>query len=85
MNIQIDPYHDHFTLKMLLTNNIHGVINWLRNSANFGPTRQDGPPFHRMVSTRSWFDVYATTGLGKTEYVRTVYNLIIILVGGKFE
>jgi len=71
MDIHIDPYNNHYTLKMLLTNNINGVINWLQNSANFGPPRQDGTPFNRMTVTRSWFDVYATTGLGKTKSVRT--------------
>ncbi|KAL4120141.1 hypothetical protein QTP88_012875 [Uroleucon formosanum] len=78
MNIHIDPYNDNYSLKMLLINNINGVINWLQNSANFGPSRQDGTPFNRMMVTRSWFDVYATTGLGKTKSASKMDCLIQI-------
>ncbi|CAI6347374.1 unnamed protein product [Macrosiphum euphorbiae] len=78
MDIHIDPYNNHYSLKMLLTNNINGVINWLQNSANFGPHRQDGTPFNRMTVTRSWFDVYATTGLGKTKFASKMDSLIQI-------
>ncbi|XP_060863323.1 uncharacterized protein LOC132939911 [Metopolophium dirhodum] len=78
MDININPYNNHYTLKMLLTNNINGVINWLQKSANFGSSRQDGTPFNRMIVTRSWFDVYATTGLGKTKSASKMDCLIQI-------
>lgn len=72
MAIKIDLYNNNpFTLKMLLINNIDLVISELLKSANFSPSRNDGTPVNQFVSTRAWFDVYDTTGLGKTEYVRT--------------
>ncbi|KAF0764884.1 Uncharacterized protein FWK35_00015179 [Aphis craccivora] len=69
MAIKIDLYNNNpFTLKMLLINNIDLVISELLKSANFSPSRNDGTPVNQFVSTRAWFDVYDTTGLGKTEY-----------------
>ncbi|XP_025200842.1 uncharacterized protein LOC112598544 [Melanaphis sacchari] len=67
MAIQINPFNNSLNLKILLINNINEAINWLLNLTNFGLARNDGTPVNRLVVTRSWFDIYATTGLGKTE------------------
>jgi len=86
MDIQNDPYQNHFTMKMLLTNDISGVIDWLQKFANFGPPRMDGTPVNRLVATRSWFDVFSATGVGKNESVCIIQSDVIVSrVGGKFE
>lgn len=72
MATEINFYnYNPFTITILLINNTDVVINELLKSANFSPSRNDGTPVNQFVSTRAWFDVYETTGLGKTEYVRT--------------
>ncbi|KAE9545056.1 hypothetical protein AGLY_000599 [Aphis glycines] len=69
MATEVNLYnYNPFTIKILLINNTDVVINELLKSANFSPSRNDGTPVNQFVSTRAWFDVYETTGLGKTEY-----------------
>lgn len=55
--------------ELLKSNNMNEITAYLETSAKVGPPREDGTPVNRWVTTKLKWDVYATTGVGKTENV----------------